>query len=329
MGDTWVPYNRLDPYGFILGFSSDLREYMDRNDLGKREEVEVSKLLAGAAAMLGNALGERTVLRGITGLSEIWDRRDPSAERFVEQTLGSLLVPGAVASVGQAIDPALYDRGQSFLASRLAGLSRETLIPRRNIWGEPMVRPGVETLGAAGAAISPIRPTRAGGRPVDQEIERLGIGLRGVDQNGMVAFGADAPVNVRAINPQAIDQLRRWAGNEMGLPAYGGKGLADALDEMVQGQGPFGAGYERATDAGKARAIRNTAALYRQAARERLLADPRFRDIADVVSGRKAEAREGRGDVPVPRSLDAAQRAPGEVAPRTRRPPAQPHVSVR
>ncbi len=315
IGDAWVPFNRLDPYGFMLGFAADLRELMDRRDLGEREEVEVSRMIAAGVAMASNALGERSFFRGVASLAEAIDNRQPSAERWAGQTMSSLLVPGIVAAAGQAIDPTQYDRGQGWIAGRLAGLAADPGIPRRNLWGEVMQRPGVETLGAVGAAISPIRPTTQGGRPIDREMQRLAMGVDAVDSNGSVQFG-DAVLNLRNISPPALDQLRRWAGNEMPLPAFGGKGLADALDEMVQGRGPYGESFTRASDEGRERAIRQVASLYRRAARERLLADPAFPEVLAVVRQRAAERGEGRGEVPLPGSLPAAMREPGQPPPR-------------
>lgn len=315
IGDVWVPFNRLDPYGFLLGFAADMRELMERRDLGEREEVETRRLIAAMAMTFSNAIGERTVFRGVTAVAEALDRRQPDAERFIGQTAASFAVPGIVSAAGQAVDQAQYDRGQGWIAGRLAGLSSADMIPRRNLWGEPMMRPGVETLGPVGAALSPVKPTRVGGRPIDVEMRRLNMGLQAIDQNGTVIFGAGAPVNVRNINPQALDQLRRWAGNELPLPAFGNLGLADALDEMVQGRGPYGAAFLRASDDGKERAIRMTATRFREAARDALLADPRFADVAAVAGGRREEAAEGRGEVPIPRSRAAAQRAPGEIPP--------------
>lgn len=315
IGDVWVPFNRLDPYGFLLGFAADMRELLERRDLGEREEVETRRLIAAMAMTFSNAIGERTVFRGVTAVAEALDRRQPDAERFIGQTAASFAVPGIVSAAGQAVDPAQYDRGQGWIAGRLAGLSSADMIPRRNLWGEPMMRPGVETLGPVGAALSPVKPTRVGGRPIDVEMRRLNMGLQAIDQNGTVIFGAGAPVNVRNINPQALDQLRRWAGNELPLPAFGNLGLADALDEMVQGRGPYGAAFLRASDDGKERAIRMTATRFREAARDALLADPRFADVAAVAGGRREEAAEGRGEVPIPRSRAAAQRAPGEIPP--------------
>jgi hypothetical protein len=315
IGDTWIPFNRLDPYGFILGFAADVAGLMARRDLGEREEVEASRMIAATVAMASNALGERSFFRGVSALAEAMDNRQPSAERWVGQTISGLLVPGIVGAVGQALDPAQYDRGQGWIAGRLAGLASDPGIPRRNLWGEPMQRPGVATLGPVGAAISPIRPTSAGGRPVDREMLRLGMGLQAVDQNGSVTFG-DAVVNLRNVNPAALDRLRVLAGNELGLPAYGGKGLADALDEMVQGQGQYGRHFLASSDEGRERAIRQVATAYRAAARRALLADPAFADVAELVARRTGENREGRGEVPVPTSPAAVMRAPGEPPPR-------------
>lgn len=319
IGNAWVPYNRLDPYGFMLGLAGDLRELMDRRDLGEREELEVTRTIAATAAMASNALGNRSFFRGVASLAEALDNRHPSAERYVGQTMGSLLVPGIVRAVGQAIDPTMYDRGQGYIAGRLAGLAGDPGIPRRNLWGETMRRPGVDVLGAAGAAISPIRPTIAAARPVDREMQRLSMGLQPIDQNGTVVFGG-APVNLRNVNPQALDTLRRWAGNEHTERFYGDKGLADALDDMVQGRGPLGAAYERASDEGRERAIREVAQFYRTRARDRLIADPEFADVADFVRRRGDDMARPR-DVPVPRTDNQVRRALGDAPPARQRQP--------
>lgn len=306
VGDTWVPYNRLDPYGFMLGFAADLRELVERRDLGEREEMEAQRLIAAVVTMGSNALVNRSFFTGIASLTEALDARQPSADRYVSQTIASLAVPSLVAAVGQAIDPVVYDRSQGWIAARLAGLSSDPGIPRRNLWGEPRVRPGFRELGTVGAFVSPVRPSSIGGRPIDREIARLGMGLSAVDQNGAVAFG-EARVNLRNVNPAALDALRVLAGNGVKLPAFGGLGQADALDEMVQGRGPYGEMFIAATDDGRERAIRQVSALYRRAAREAMLADPRFRDVAEFAQAARLRAGEGRGEVPIP-SFTRAQR---------------------
>jgi hypothetical protein len=321
VGDQWVPFNRLDPYGFILGFAADARELLDRRDLGKREEADMAQLIAGVTSMASNALADRSFFSGVASVAAALDPNRRSMEPYIERTIGSLVVPGIAASVVQAFNPTQYDRGQGWVTSRLGSIANSDAIPRRNVWGEEVRRPGVDTLGQVGAALSPVKPTRISDRPIDRELQRLGIGIDDADQNGTVTFGL-ARVGLRSVNPAALDQLRRWSGNEMGLPAFNGLGMADALDEMVQGRGPYGERFMMASDDGRERAIRQVAMLYRRAARDRLLADPRFEDVAELVGRRRAEVGEGRGEVPIPSSTGAAQRAPGEPAPRRGQQPA-------
>jgi hypothetical protein len=305
IGDTYVSFNRLDPFGFLFGAMGDLHELLTRRDLGEREEVEARRLIAGFTSFLSDALMERTYFSGLANLMQAFDADRGGLGPYLDRTAGSLLVPGIFAAAGAVADPNAYDRGQGWLTQRLGSLMNAEAIPRRNIWGEALRRPGVDELGRVGAALTPVRISSMGSRPIDREIARLGMGLQGVDTNGTVVLGG-ATVNLRELNPRALDRLRVLFGNELKLPGMGNLGLADALDEMVQGRGPMGAAYLRASDEGRERAIRETAQRYRAAARAALLADPQFRDVAEFVARAAQRENAGRGEVPVP-SLDRLQ----------------------
>jgi hypothetical protein len=305
IGNTYVSFNRLDPFGFLFGAMGDMHELLTRRDLGEREEVEARRLMAGFTSFLSDALLERTYFSGLANLMQAFDADRGGLGPYLDRTAGSLLVPGIFAAAGAVADPTAYDRGQGWLTQRLGSLMNAEAIPRRNIWGEAQRRPGVDELGRVGAAITPVRISSMGSRPIDREIARLGMGLQGVDTNGTVVLGG-ATVNLRELNPRALDRLRVLFGNELKLPGMGNLGLADALDEMVQGRGPMGAAYLRASDEGRERAIRETAQRYRAAARAALLADPQFRDVAEFAARAAQRGNAGRGEVPLP-SLDRLQ----------------------
>ena len=293
VGDAWVSLNRLDPFGFILGAAADLHELTARADIEPEEVNEVSEIMAALTLSVSRMVADRSWMTGVSRAIQAIDGRNPNAETFIAGTLSSLLVPGAVATARRIADPVTRDAMgmQDAIQNRIAGLSQR-LIPRRNLWGE-QERPGLRSIAGsetAAAAFNAVTPARVGvpnARPIDREMERLNLGIGGIERRQSLS---GVEVNLRDF-PQALDRLRQLAGNALRRPEYGNLGLRDALNEMVQGRGPQGERYQAAPDFGrdsKAAMIRGVAEVYRSHARDQVLAE--FPDLRRLVDARRGES---------------------------------------
>lgn len=197
-GDTYIPFQRFEPFSTSLGVIADMftaSDYMtdkEINDVG-------ATLLFSVAANLA----EKTYLQGISNFvdSVVSEGRSvDKAKKFLTDTaLG--FVPNILRQTSVAIDPTMreattlvkkvqdripYVRGNDI---RVMGtdINLEAVPERLDVWGDPIVRapsmtvagkPLVDQFGAAAYnLLVPIKPTRETTDPVKKEVARLGLGL--------------------------------------------------------------------------------------------------------------------------------------------------------
>jgi hypothetical protein len=304
VGDSWVSYNRLDPFGFLLGFAADVADMVRRADVEPDEIEQVDQLMAAGALTVSRAVLDRSWMSGAANFFAAMDESRPSPERFMQQVAGSLLVPAAVAAAERIGDPVQREAMgiEEAVLARIPGLSAQ-LIPRRTLWGEEM-RPGLRTVaGSEGAAavVNALTPAAISPRvdsPIDRELVRLNLSIEPIGRDVAWNAGAGPSVSVRMrAFPQALDEYRRLAGNGLKLEAFDGLGLRDLLNETVQGRGPLADAYSSASDGedgGKARLIQRVVRTYRDAARRAVLDEPANVSLRGFVEERQRDAAERR-----------------------------------
>lgn len=197
-GDTYIPFQRFEPFSTSLGVIADMftaSDYMtdkEINDVG-------ATLLFSVAANLA----EKTYLQGISNFvdSVVSEGRSvDKAKKFLTDTaLG--FVPNILRQTSVALDPTMreattlvkkaqdripYIRGNDI---RVMGtdINIEAVPERLDVWGDPIVRapsmtvagkPLIDQFGAAAFnLLSPIKPTRETTDPVKKEVARLGLGI--------------------------------------------------------------------------------------------------------------------------------------------------------
>jgi hypothetical protein len=197
-GETYIPFQRFDPFSTPLGVMADMftaSDYMTDNEIN---DVGATLLFSVAAN-----LAEKTYLQGISNfvdsvLSE--GRSVDKAKKFLTDTaLG--FVPNVFRQTSVAMDPTMREattlvkkaqdripfvRGNDI---RVMGtdFNLEAVPERLDVWGDPVVRapsmtvagkPLIDQFGAvAFNLLSPIKPTRETTDPVKKEVARLGLGL--------------------------------------------------------------------------------------------------------------------------------------------------------
>ncbi len=312
VGDTWLAFNRIDPFGMLLGTAADMVTAEATHDWDDGEYERARESMAEATAFFGRALVERSPLSGAADLFEALSNDPRSPFSYAGRVTGSLFAPGLVGFAERIVDPETRDAQTVWerIQARIPGMSDDLLL-RRNLWGEP-VRPGVqsilggETAAAVFNAITPVGVSPARGRPIDRELLRLRYSPPAVSptQN----FGGEL-VSLRDF-PAALDEMRRLAGNELKLPQYGGLGLADALDALVEGRaewmvrrispgpGPAmisaGDAYQRSTDDGRIAMIRQIRAEFSREARAEL--PRRHPDLAERLDMLRTERERRLGE---------------------------------
>lgn len=152
VGDTWLSTNYFQPAGNLIAAGA---EYQNAVDNGEDSNTALQVALAGS----GKAFTEQSFLKGVSGTLNAITDPQRSAERFAEQTAGSV-VPNVIRTVARAQDP--YAReADGLLESVQAGIpgntpiSRSSLQERRDLFGRPVERRSTP----ANELANPFRPS--------------------------------------------------------------------------------------------------------------------------------------------------------------------------
>jgi hypothetical protein len=168
VGDTWYQVNRLGPMGMLMGVAADM--YDVAHNVGQGDMLAAGAFLQHAVTQ--NILDE-SFMRGPAELIQALEDPGRYGEAYIRNMLSSF-VPYSVgiAQMARASDP--YSRQartvMDQIKNKIPGLS-ETLLPRRDVWGEEMPNPAA--LGAAG--LTAIYERQISNDPVNLAMLNLGI----------------------------------------------------------------------------------------------------------------------------------------------------------
>jgi hypothetical protein len=313
VGDRWISYERLDPFAAIVGVAADLHEYAQWTDTSDQDTV--TTLGASAVVALSNQLTQKSYLTGIRNFVEALSAPERRAERFLEQLVGSFVVPSAIASgVDLAGDQNMREvRGiLDAIRNRIPGLSAG-LEPRRNVLGEPIERTrrlGEDTLGQLTRIWMPVAYSEVSDSVVDQQLAMLNHG-----------FGAPSPtrggvdlLSYRSTSGQtAFDRWQQLHGDVQ----VGGRDLRTALRQLVTSRRYQALPAESTPDLESPRVslVENVIRQYRDRAFDQVLRE--YSDLRrqyDALGVRRRRAQSGQG-LPSLLPGGASLRLPGLVTP--------------
>jgi hypothetical protein len=287
VGDKWVSYNRLDPFGQTLGFAADMTEAMSRGDIDPADVDSWNELMAGGIAAVSQFTINKTYLKGMADFANVMTDPDRYGRDYVNNFAASFLpFTAASGAVERVVDPTNRETftPMDALYARMAGLS-DQLIPSRDLWGKPTqsggaVMPGT-VAGRVFDAVTPMQVKQAAAEPIDaemlkQRVYQLPIGKK----------SSFAGVDVDFRNwPQVYDAYVQLAGNGAKDPAFG-MGAKDYLNALVSGKHELSKIYDMQSDGpegGKAKMIKSAILDARQRAQQQILADPKFAAFADYI----------------------------------------------
>jgi len=292
VGDTYYGYNRLDPFGMLMGFAATVQELTERGEIDPDKMDEWNEVVAGAINAVSQTVVDKTFFTGVASLFEVLGDPNKYTRDYVNQLVGSMVPFSSALGFAERVgDPTISEVNSPWDAvmSRIPGLS-SSLTPRRSLWGEE--RKPQAVFGQAFDAVSPVRVSQEVGSPIDQEMTRLNYATARIPKKTTMG-GAD--VNLGDF-PEAYDEYVRLAGNELKHPVWN-LGAKDFLDAVVTGKHEMSAIYQMGTDGkdgGKADFIRRTIQEYRKLAQEQVLNDPRFAGLRDVVDEKRAHKERQR-----------------------------------
>ena len=252
LGDQYLSYARFEPLGTLVGVTADIAEIYSQYQTGAIDD-DNDLLYSGLTAISKN-VANKTFLQGITNFIEA--QADP--ERYLPSYMSRMatsFIPNVVGQVNSfEVDPVFRQtRGLIDAAkAKIPGLS-SSLPPRRNLWGEPIVRegggiPGIPDL------VNPLFKSSDKNSPIDEEMKKNNIGVSPVSKW----------INGVELLPAEYDRYVELAGNAAKNPSTG-LGLKDALNELIGN--PKYQALTEGKEGGKAEIIKKYIEIYRDAAK--------------------------------------------------------------
>lgn len=265
IGDEWVSYQRLDPFGTTIGTAADMAT------LGEgMSDKQLEDYAMLTTASIANNLASKTWLSGVS--DALYAIRDPQryGPAFLRKQISGLVVPAAASQLARTTDPTLRETPDigSAIQARIPGLS-DNLLPRRDVWGREQVNedaPGPDI-------VSPLWTSRETPDPIGKEILRVGAS----------ASKPSAIVGKSKLTPEQYDALQREAG-----PVR-----RRWLDQLFASPG-----YAEADDEGKADLIKKVMSAGRSAARDNVLSGTPIPDMMPEKRGRGSRKAAQPDDLP-------------------------------
>jgi hypothetical protein len=172
LGDTYYSYRHLGPLAQLIGTFADGTEIA--HEMSQPESDKVAGLLTSSIAhSLIDETWLRTPAEAIMAIEDSQHGRTDNTGRFIRNQLSSFL-PFSVAmgQTARATDP--YEREArsiiDTIKSKIPG-KRESLLPRRDIFGEPIPTPGA----FGGAGVTAIYETQVNNDPVLKAMQRVHV----------------------------------------------------------------------------------------------------------------------------------------------------------
>lgn len=169
VGDNYYSIARLEPVNKPLMIAADIFE-MQKVATDKNDKAKLGLM---AVALFGNATISMNYMSGISNAMNAALEPNRYAESFVEQYASSL-VPKIIGQTVSTIDP--YSRevnGAMDAIQAQLPFIREKLLPRRDVWGEPVENKKL-------FSVLPIQMTEESKNKVKTEALRLQIGIADV-----------------------------------------------------------------------------------------------------------------------------------------------------
>lgn len=168
IGDVWYDMHRLGPLGMMTSISADM--YGVAHAASTEDMSKVSAMLVHAITQ--NILDE-SFMRGPADLIKAVSDSDRYGDQYIRNMVSSFVpFSSAMGNIARSVDP--YMRQTHSVMDAIKAkipFASESLMPRRDIWGEPMANKAV--LGPPG--LSSIYETSISNDPVNQAMMRLGI----------------------------------------------------------------------------------------------------------------------------------------------------------
>lgn len=319
IGDKWVPYNRFDPMGMVLGLGADMAERLQQIDESDADSLaDYQNLLAGTTFSLASQITNKSYMQGAASLFDAIENGNISANSFANLFAGSM-VPSGLGEAARLVDPTqrqAYDFVTKW-KSRVPGLS-STLEPRLDMWGRE------QKYGTGNTLIdmfNPMNITKSNVTPIDHEFELQGWSIPGTIR-GFTTEGAEISFRGRPeIANFMLKTSRATKPSEMGDPSsapirkllrkYGDYSMHELMNMVVTGNHPLYRKYakkDEGPDGGKVGMLKAIYKDYYEAAKGLTL--DKFPELQVDIMQQEADRLEKAARISEQRKRDAAGDAP-------------------
>lgn len=168
IGDMWYQVNRLGPLGLLVGTAADMFDVAH-----EASQADMSAMAGAFLKSIGKNFLDESFMAGPAEFMRAVQNPDSYGNQYVQQFVASF-VPYSVGmtQIARALDPYQRQvRGYTDAIKNKIPWYSETLLPRRDVWGNPM--PNASAFG--GRAISAIYEQQISNDPVNRAMENLGI----------------------------------------------------------------------------------------------------------------------------------------------------------
>lgn len=288
VGDKSYSFNRLDPFGFIIGVAADLADIS--TNVG---QAEMDELAAMAMLAVQRNVVSKSYVKGLVDASLAVGNPEMYGEKWVQQFVGSW-IPSWSANLARANDPHIKEVWSVLDAvkARLPGLSKD--VPNHvNLLGEDVVMAGLSTddanpmLTNLSALGSPVKSVALSESPLAKEVLRLNIDLRHPTRSMRLVEGAPAV----DLTPQQYYRLMKLSGS---IFKSEGEKLVNSARYKKLPEAPTG--FETAKyDGGRERAIRTIFEKSMDMGRQKLISEDKdlqakyellARNVGNVMRGK-------------------------------------------
>lgn len=295
VGDRFFAYNRLDPFGGMLGIAANLAEMSLNSDIDPGEDYD--EAVYGAIGAVGQMVMDKAYLQGISDLFSALSEPKRFAPAYFEN-LAASFVPAIVREAEAMMSPEMSAASNTVekLKSRIPAMS-DDVPTRHDLWGREVdFQSG---LGAVYDAVSPIYSSQLEAEPIDQELMQIGyfpgMPSKRVTVDGEAFVLRNEPeayerylvlqgATPASALPTSTTSTGKLTAGSRRLQEHGDRSLREALNDMVTDQHPAYPEFSALPTDEKIKRIEQTIGDYRAAAKDKLLTE--FPDIFDPGSGK-------------------------------------------
>ena len=173
IGDSYVSYQRLDPFASFFGIAADLVDIMNQGDEEQRQDA--MDLALGAAMAISKNITSKTYLKGVQDTTNLLFNPEIYLPGAFQRTMASFAVPNLFAQMARSGPDEMMDikNMKDALFARVPGLS-DSVPHRRNMLGEEIMDNGTY---AALDLVWPFSYSTVKDDKMMQEFDKIGHGF--------------------------------------------------------------------------------------------------------------------------------------------------------